>query len=243
MNPSREARLGQTFVTLADTLVSGFDLDELLYNLASTCVTLLPVDAAGILLASPAGALQVVGSSDERLRLLELFELQNEAGPCLDCYRSGEAVSEPDLAASSRWPQFAERAVREDFRAVDALPMRLRDHVIGALNLFRHDPGGVPRDDLDVAQALADVATIGLIQERLLREQRLVAEQLQAALQSRVVIEQAKGIVAEQGSTTVDQAFARIRHHARVRNVTISDLARRIIAGEVTARTLDRRDS
>lgn len=235
---SREARLSATFVALADTLVNGFDYTDLLYTLASSCVELLDVDAAGILLADPAGNLRVVGSSDERTRLLELFELQNDQGPCMDCYRSGVAVSESDLGVTDRWPRFTAEALDGGFTSVDALPLRLRERIIGALNLFRRQPGGVSQQELHLAQALADVAAIGLIQERLVRESLIVAEQLQRALNSRVVIEQAKGILAEQGSITIDQAFATMRSHARPRNVRISALARDIIAGTHTIHTL-----
>lgn len=230
----RETRLTNTFVTLADTLVKDFDLTDLLHTLASTCVSMLEATAAGILLAGPSETLQVVASSDERMRLLELFELQNEQGPCTDCYRSGRPVHEPDLRATQRWPLFTARAIDEGFGSVDAIPLRLRDTRLGALNLFKDAPGGLPEDDRRVAQALADVASIGLLQERAVRESQLLAEQLQHALNSRVTIEQAKGILAEQGNLTVGDAFERLRRHARATSTPVAQVADRVIRGALT---------
>lgn len=231
----REGRLAETFVTLADTLVNGFDVTDLLATLSARCVELLGVDAAGIMLAEPGGTLRVVGSSDERMRLLELFELQAEEGPCLDCHASGRPVRVADLADTDRWPRFTPRARSEGFVAVDALPLRLRDHHIGAINLFGTEPGGMPADDLRLAQALGDVAAIGLVQERLIRESEVIAEQLQTALNSRVTIEQAKGILAEQTGLSVDEAFERIRGHARSTNRRLKVVAEQVIAGQLAS--------
>lgn len=230
----RETRLTDTFVALADTLVKDFDLTDLLHTLASTCVSVLDATAAGILLAGPSETLQVVASSDERMRLLELFELQNEQGPCTDCYRSGRPVHEPDLRGTQRWPLFTERAIEEGFGSVDAIPLRLRDTRLGALNLFKEAPGGLPEDDRRVAQALADVAAIGLLQERAVRESQLLAQQLQHALNSRVTIEQAKGILAEQGELTVSDAFEHLRAHARATSTSVGAVAKEVIRGELT---------
>jgi GAF domain-containing protein len=229
----RETRLTETFVALADTLVRDFDLTDLLHTLASTRVSVLEATAAGILLAGPSETLQVVASSEERIRLLELFELQNEQGPCTDCYRSGRPVHEPDLRDTERWPLFTAQALREGFASVDAIPLRLRDTRLGALNLFNETPGGLPEGDRRVAQALADVAAIGLLQERAVRESRLLAEQLQHALNSRVAIEQAKGILAEQGEVDVGDAFERLRRHARATSTPAAEVANLVIRGEL----------
>lgn len=231
----RETLLNQTFVALADTLVRDFDLTDLLHTLTSTCISVLEATAAGILLASPSGALQVVASSDERMRMLELFELQNEQGPCMDCYRSGRAVHERDLRSTERWPVFAAEALDEGFASVDAIPLRLRDTRLGALNLFKDTAGGLSQEDRRVAQALADVAAIGLLQERAVRESQLLAEQLQHALNSRVTIEQAKGIVAEQGQSSVGDAFELLRRRARSTSTQISAVANQVIRGELSA--------
>jgi len=230
----RETRLTDTFVTLADTLVRDFDLTDLFHTLATTCVSMLDVTAAGILLAGPSETLQVVASSEERMRLLELYELQNEQGPCTDCFRSGRAVHEPDLQSTQRWPLFTARAIEEGFASVDAIPLRLRDTRLGALNLFKEAPGGLPEGDRRVAQALADVAAIGLLQERAVRESQLLAEQLQHALNSRVTIEQAKGILAEQGELSVVDAFERLRSHARATSTHAGEVADLIIQGVLT---------
>lgn len=230
----REARLTDTFVALADTLVRDFDLTDFFHTLASTCVNVLDATAAGILLASPSGTLQVVASSEERMRLLELFELQNEQGPCTECYRSGEAVHEPDLRLTQQWPLFTPRALEEGFASVDAIPLRLRDNRLGALNLFNEAPGGLSDDDRKTAQALADVAAIGLLQERAARESQLLTDQLQHALNSRVTIEQAKGILAQQGELSVGDAFERLRRHARATSTRADKVAELVIRGELT---------
>jgi hypothetical protein len=229
---SREERLAETFVELADTLVADFDVIDFLQVLASRCVELLDVAAAGLVLADQGGSLRVVAASDERARLLELFEVQNDEGPCRDCYRQGAAVVNVDLdGAVARWPRFATRAIAEGFGSANALPLRLRSHVVGSLNLFHIQPGGLPSLELRLAQALADAATIGILQQRTIRHGEIAAAQLQAALTSRVVIEQAKGVLAERLQVSADEAFAVLRGAARSHNWLLSDLARDVANG------------
>jgi transcriptional regulator with GAF, ATPase, and Fis domain len=198
-------------------------------------VQLLGASAAGLMLADPRGELRVVAASSERARLLELFQIQNDQGPCLDCFRSGQPVTAADLSAQAqRWPRFAATAGQAGFAAVQALPMRLREQIIGALNLFRVAPGPFDHADMRVGQALADVATISLLQERTLRRSETLNEQLQVALNSRVTIEQAKGKLAERLQLDIDQAFNVLRSCARARNRRLSDLARAFIDGSET---------
>ena len=224
--------LPEAFVELADTLVAGFDVIDFLHLLTDRSVELLDASAAGLLLADPRGELRVVAASSEQVRLLELFQLQNDQGPCLDCYRTGQPVAEADLStADKRWPHFSAIARGAGFSAVQALPMRLRDETIGALNLFRTTPGAFSTADVRVGQALADVATIGLLNERSLRRAEILNEQLQGALNSRVIIEQAKGKLAERLDLDMEQAFAVLRRHARARNRGLSDLARDFVDG------------
>jgi transcriptional regulator with GAF, ATPase, and Fis domain len=224
--------LSETFVELTDTLVAGFDVIDFLHVLTDRSVQLLDVSAAGLLLADPRGELRVVAASSEAARLLELFQLQNDQGPCLDCFRTGRPVAAGDLAAAApRWPRFAPAAQRAGFGAVQALPMRLREQVIGALNLFRGQPGGFAPASVRVGQALADVATISLLHERGMRHSDVLNEQLQAALNSRVIIEQAKGKLAERLGVDMDQAFALLRDRSRATNRRLSDLARAFIDG------------
>jgi GAF domain-containing protein len=238
---SREQMLATAMVELADTLVADFDVVELLTVLADRCVDVLDVDAAGIMLVAPDGDLRVMASSSEAMRLLELFELQSEQGPCLDCYRTGQPVVNQDLAAvNGRWPRFAAEALAAGFHSVHALPMRLRGVVIGALNLFHDEAGEMSEADVVAAQALADIATIAILQHRGVLEAQLVNDQLQHALNSRVVIEQAKGIVAERKSLNMDQAFATLRNHARTHNLRLSDVARDVVSGTLTAAALMR---
>jgi len=240
--PETRARaLAEALVSLADTLVADYDVIDLLARLSSDCVALLPVDAAGLLLSDQRGALQVVSSSTERAHLMELFQVQTQEGPCLDCFRSSQQISAPDLGRDGRWPGFTLRAQQAGYRAVHALPLRLRFETIGALNLFGIQPGALSPEDLRIGQALADVATIGILQERAIRRRDILAEQLQAALNSRVIIEQAKGILAERGRLDPSQAFTLLRSQARLNNVRLSDLARDVITGATTNDVLLRR--
>jgi transcriptional regulator with GAF, ATPase, and Fis domain len=224
--------LSETFVELTDTMVVGFDVIDFLHVLTDRSVQLLDVSAAGLLLADPRGELRVVAASSEAVRLLELFQLQNDQGPCLDCYRSGQPVQAADLnAEAARWPRFAPAALRAGFAAVQALPMRLREQVIGALNLFRAQVGAFDPVEVRVGQALADVATIGLLHERSMHHSDTLNEQLQTALNSRVLIEQAKGKLAERLGLDMDQAFNLLRESARSRNLRLSDQAQAFIDG------------
>jgi ANTAR domain/GAF domain len=224
--------LSDTFVDLADTMVADFDVIDFLHLLTDRSVALLAASAAGVVLADPRGELRVAAASSEEAGLLELFQLQNDQGPCLECFRTGRPVTATDLAGpAQRWPRFAEAAARSGFRSVEALPMRLRGQVIGALNLFGAQPGPLEVADLRIGQALADVATIGLLHERNVRRREAVAEQLQTALNSRVVIEQAKGKLAERLGIDMDRAFNMLRDYARNSNQRLTDVARAFVAG------------
>jgi transcriptional regulator with GAF, ATPase, and Fis domain len=229
-----EARLAATFVELADTLIDDFDVIEFLHMLTERCVELLESSAAGLMLADGFGELRVMASSTERTRLLELFELQNAAGPCLECYQTGTPVASADLDLDEeRWPSFAVEAREAGFRAVQALPMRLRGNTIGALNLFGANVGVPSNRDLLVAQALADVATIGILQERLVHEAQTTTAQLQTALNSRIAIEQAKGVLAERATIDMDEAFRTLRAYSRSGHLRLSDVARGVVEGTV----------
>jgi GAF domain-containing protein len=231
----------RALVELADTLVADFDVVELLTRLADRCVDVLDVGAAGLMLAGPDGELRVMASSSEAMRVLELFELQAEEGPCLDCYRSGKGVAAQDLAmVNGRWPRFAAEALAAGFHSVQALPMRLRGTVLGALNLFHVEAGEMQSADIEAAQALADVATIAILQHRATLEAQVVNQQLQNALNSRVVIEQAKGMVAERANLNMEQAFSALRNYARNHNLRLADVAEAVIGGSLHASDLDR---
>ncbi|MFJ1607993.1 ANTAR domain-containing protein [Streptomyces sp. NPDC088253] len=222
--------LAKTFVELADNLVADFDLIDFLRLLTDRCVGMLDAGAAGVLLADRDGTLRVMAASDEQVRLLELFQLQNDEGPCLDCFRTGTPVIVPDLTREiDRWPRFVTAAHRSGFGAVQALPMRLRDETVGALNLFRATPGPFDLAATPLAQALADVATISLLQQRSSRRSTVLNEQLQTALNSRVLIEQAKGKLSERQSIDMEQAFTALRGYARSHNRRLSDVARAFI--------------
>jgi len=232
----REQRLAETFVELADTLIDDFDVIDFLQVLAARCVELLDVAAAGIMLAGQGDSLMTVAASDERARLLELFEIQNDEGPCRDCYRLGTAVVNVDLrGARERWPQFAPQAIAGGFRSANAVPLRLRSQVVGSLNLFQAGAGGLSSGELRLAQALADAATIGIVQQRTIRRSEVVTGQLQAALTSRIIIEQAKGVLAERLKISADEAFEVLRGAARSRNRLLSDLARDVTSGSADA--------
>jgi GAF domain-containing protein len=234
-----QQRLSRVFVELADTLVTDFDVVEFMTVLAHRCVELLGASESGVVLADERGSLRSVASSHESARLLDLFEIQNQEGPCLDCYRSGEQVVNASLTpAEYRWPRFGAEARRLGFTTVHALPMRLRGQVIGAVNVFASNAATLTEDEIGVGQALADVATVGLLQERSLREARLLNEQLQAALNGRIVIEQAKGMLAERRDIEMDAAFETLRRYARNTNQKLSDVAHAVVAGTLTAESL-----
>ncbi len=239
MPMTREAKFARTLVELADTLVVGFDVVELLTVLADRCVDVLEVDAAGLMLVASDGNLRVMASSSEAMRLLELFELQAQEGPCLDCYRTGKPVVNQDLAVTNgRWPRFTSEALAAGFHSVHALPMRLRGAVIGALNLFHVEPGKMRQVDIDSAQALADVATIAILQHRAALQAQILNEQLNHALNSRIVIEQAKGIIAERQHLNMEQAFSTLRSHARNHNRPLVEVAEAVIDGSLSTSSL-----
>jgi hypothetical protein len=236
-----QQRLGRVFVELADTLVTDFDVVDFMTVLAHRCVELLGAREAGVALADERGLLRSVASSHESAHLLELFELQNQEGPCLDCYRTGRPVLNKSLAPpDNQWPKYAEEARRLGFTMVHALPMRLRGQVIGAVNIFASSATALTPYQIEIGQALADVATVGLLQERSIREARLVNEQLQGALNSRIVIEQAKGMLAERRGIEMDGAFDLLRTYARNTNQKLSAVARSLLAGTLSAETLER---
>jgi transcriptional regulator with GAF, ATPase, and Fis domain len=227
---SLDARVINTFVTLADTLVDEYDVIDFLGLLTERCVELLPADEAGILLADEEGHLHAVAASSERTHLVELYELQSAEGPCLDAYRTGEQVLVGNLAEQQhRWPTFAVRARDAGFSAVYSLPMRLRMDVIGALNLLRNDNGTLSSSDLLLARALADIATIGLLHQRALNEWRSTATELQHALTSRVSIEQAKGVLAARHDLSIDAAFELLRSSARRQRLPLTNLAHAVV--------------
>ena len=235
MRLTREERLAQTMVELADTLVDDFDIVDLLVLLVDRSVELLDASAAGLVLAGNKGDLRLMASTSEAMELVELFQLQNDEGPCHDCYRDGEPVVVDDLAdAEARWPRFVPFAVDAGFRSAHALPLRLRGRVLGALNLFRTEPGGLEQADISAGQSLADVATIALLQSRGMREAHVVADQLQHALQSRVAIEQAKGMLAEDGGVGMDEAFSRLRRFARDNQRLLAEVAADVVGGNLT---------
>jgi len=229
-----ERTAAEVFVELADTLIDDFDVVDFLHQVTTRCADVLGVAAAGVLLTDQRGALRVVAASTEQSRLLELLQSQTDEGPCPECFRTGKPVVVGDLTtATQRWPRFAGEAIRGGFASVHALPMRLRSEVIGAFNLFDTRTGVLDPETIRVGQALADVATIGLLQERAIRRRETLAEQLQNALNSRIVIEQAKGVIAERRGLDMDRSFEVLRLASRSGNRRLSDLARAVIDGSV----------
>lgn len=233
---AREDDIVASLVSLAGSLAQGHDVNELLTQLAADCARLLDVSAVGLLLADPRGALHVVAASSERVADLEAFQAQRAQGPCHTCYLDGRPVNVPDLAAAAaQWPDFAAVAARCGVVSVHAVPLRLRDAVVGAMNLFGAVPGSLGDADLRLAQALADVATIALIQDRAAADRNLVNEQLQQALESRVVLEQAKGVLSYTGDLDMPSAYSALRHYARDHNIKLSELARALVHRAVPA--------
>jgi len=234
-----ESALLRSLVGLADNLVADFDVVDLLTSLCDSCVESLDVFAAGVMIADPGGRLQVLASSSNAMRTLELLQLQSDEGPCVDAYRRGAPVVVEDLSAQAgRWRRFAPEALAAGIRSTHSLPMRLRGQTVGALNLFRVATGSLG-DDVEAAQALADVATIAILQHRGAVNARELNDQLNHALNSRIVIEQAKGRVAEAANLDMDRSFERLRRHARRHNLRLADLAEDVVVGRVHPGALD----
>jgi transcriptional regulator with GAF, ATPase, and Fis domain len=230
-----DRRVREVFIELSDTLVDDFDIIEFLDRVAHRCSELLGVSACGILLVDHHGVLNLVAASTEQARLIELIQLQNLEGPCLDAYQSGQPVQQADLRdGDPRWPRFTTAAVDAGYLSVQAMPMRLRDTVLGAVNLFSQEAGPLDADTVTLGQALADAATIGIVHQRALARQEIVTEQLQTALNSRILIEQAKGFLSHSLGTTVDDAFALMRGYARSSNRRLTEVADDVVEGRIT---------
>jgi GAF domain-containing protein len=232
---SRETKLNAAFVKLADTLTADYDVVDLLHTLMEECIELLDTQAGGLMLADSLGTLELVASTNEQADFVEIMQLNAGAGPCIECFSTGTAIAVADIdETAKKWPEFRVAALQQGFHSVYATPLRLRGQIIGTMNLLGTSVGVLSPEDAAVAQALADVATIGILQERIIRESGIVAEQLQRALDSRILIEQAKGVLSETGSLEMGEAFAVLRAYARNNNLSL-----RSVAEGVTSRSLD----
>lgn len=231
---ARESLIVATLVELADNLVDNYDIIDILTLLSNRCVETIDVSSAGVMLCLPGGELQFVAASSESMHLMELFQIQANEGPCVDCYNDGVAIVNRELIdADERWPRFTPQALEQGFRSVHCLPMRLRGRTIGALNLFRSESGLLTENDILVAQGLADVATIAILQHQSVVGAKLLNDQLSYALNSRIVIEQAKGMIAQFAGGDMEDSFARLRNHARNHNKKLTDVARGIVEGSL----------
>ena len=223
--------LSEFFVEVADTLVDDYDFVDFLHELTVKAAAVSGADAVGLVLSDHRGRVRFMAASNETGKLLELLQIQNHEGPCLDCVTTGTPIVNADLSrATDRWPAFAPLAREAGFQSVHAFPMRLRDKVIGALNLFGTEDSRFEPDEVRVVQALADVATIAILHERNLSQAEVLTEQLQGALNSRVVIEQAKGALARAEGISTADAFAVLRSNARSHNERLVDVAREVLA-------------
>ncbi len=239
MSSDREGDVLSAVVSLVDSLLDGFDVVDLLTDLTEQCVDLLDVASSGLLLADARGQLHLMAATSKSTEALELFQLQRDEGPCLDCFASGGSVSVPDLEAdSSRWPQFVPAALASGHRSVHATPMRAAGTVIGALGLFGSSTGALDPSDLAVADALAHVATVAILQEKA-PSPTAVRPRLRSALSSRVVVEQAKGYLHERLEVPLDTAFELLRLHARVEGLRLTDLARMLISSPTDRRDIE----
>ena len=225
----REARVLDAVVSLVDSLLDDFDVVDLLTELTKQCTELLDVAAAGLLLADPLQQLRLLAATSKQARDLELFQVQADQGPCVECYLTAQPVSIADVGAEAgRWPQFASAAHDAGFVSVHATPMRAAGLVLGALGLFGDRPGALSDADLLVAQTLAHIASVAILQEHP-PTPSTVLPQLRTVLASRVAIEQAKGFLRERLDVSVDEAFTLMRTYARTHGEHLSDVARRLI--------------
>jgi transcriptional regulator with GAF, ATPase, and Fis domain len=234
MTETREQLLVKTFVTLADSLVTDYDIIDLLQTLVDRTTELFDASAAGIVLGPDADHLEVIVSTSENSRIVGLMQLRAGAGPCVEAVTSGGVVSVVDEGEMfDRWPTFAAAATGSGYVSVHAIPLRLRGQIIGSLNLFRDHEGALNETDAIAAQALADVATISVLQERTIHDSRAVRAQLQRALDTRIVIEQAKGVIAYTHHLDMEAAFRLIRHHARSTQTPMSAVAAGVVDGSI----------
>ena len=233
MTESREREIIRAFVDLSNELVDDYDVVDVLSQLTVHCARLIDAASAGLLLADGRGVLHLAATSSERTHHLEIFQLQRDEGPCLDCFHTGQAVLVPDLAEEDRWPQFCQAAREVGFRSVHAMPMRLTGNVLGALGLFGEEPGALEDDDLALAQALLHVASVAIVNERSATDRATINSQLQRALTSRIVVEQAKGVLAHAGGLSMDDAFAVLRRYARDHGSKLSVTASQVVDREL----------
>lgn len=237
---NRESLLVATLVEMADNLVDSYDVIDVLTLLSERCVETIDVAAAGVMLAQPGGKLQYLASSSDTMRVLELYQIQANEGPCVDCYLTGKAIVNRQLVDPDEdWPSFTPRAIEQGFQSVHCLPMRLRGRTVGALNLFRTDVGLLTPEDVTVAQGLADVATIAILQHEASVGAQLLNDQLSRALNSRIIIEQAKGMICQSLSCDMVEAFARLRTHARNHNFRLTNVAANLVQGRLRVDELD----
>jgi GAF domain-containing protein len=237
----RQTLTATTFVEIVDTLVGDFDVIDVMTLLTARVVQLLDVTAAGILLADTSGKLRVIGASDEQINLLELFQIQNDQGPCLDSYRTGQVVVNARLDLQSPWPEFASASLRSGFQSVCAVPLRLKDLTIGCLNMFSDKSLPLSDAEIALAQALADVATIAIVQDLATRKATIREGELQHALTSRISIEQAKGMIAATVGVDMNEAFRRLRSFARNNNRGLTDVANDCVAGVLNVADMARK--
>ncbi|MFB2584242.1 GAF and ANTAR domain-containing protein [Herbiconiux liukaitaii] len=228
---SQDARLRAAFVKVADTLVNDYDVVDLLDTLVQECTVLVASDAGGLLIADPDGWLQLIASTDEEAEFVEIIQVNAAEGPCVESYTTGVGMTIPDIAEEERWPAFTAAALGQGFRSMHAFPLRVRGQTIGAMGIFSNATGELSESDMALAQALADVATLGIIQDRSLPAS--IADHVQRALDSRVVIEQAKGVIAAQTGASMHTAFTVLRDYARTHGRKLST-----VAEEVAERTL-----
>jgi GAF domain-containing protein len=234
---TREAEVAAAFVDLAGSMVTGKELFEFLHQLCKRSVALLDVDAAGVMLADEHDRLRAIAASNEDTHLLEMFSLQNQEGVCIDVYRSGTAEQTSTAGTVDRWPNFSRLAIAHGYGWLCGVPLRHGDDILGAMNLFRKNDEPLGDDDVRLAQALADFATVALLQRRESAEARRRATQLQEALDSRVLIEQAKGVLAERLGVPPEEAFGLLRREARNNNRKLNDVAHEVVHGDANELT------
>lgn len=228
---SKEGRLYEAFSSIAETLTSDYDVVQLLHTVMGECLELLDVQAGGLLLKNADGQLELVASTSEGASFVEVMQLNAGAGPCVECLQTGHPVSVLDVEqVNADWSQFQDAALQQGYHSAHAVPLRVRSETIGSIGLFRAGTGDLDRTDADVARTLASLASVGIMQERIVRDSTLVAEQLQRALDSRVVIEQAKGVLAATTDVDMDDAFRMLRSHARSSNRKLHDVAQAVVA-------------
>ncbi len=221
----------EAYESFGRALLRPYEIGDVLYRLTDQVVEVLDIDGSGVCLAPNGGGLQLLSATDHHVAAIEDTQLTAGTGPILSAYETGEQVRVDDLVDANDWPEFTRFAVDRGMRAVASLPMPVDERRIGALDLFRAEAHVWTDEEMQAAQGLANMASAYVLNHQALSESRTLAGQLQTALDSRIIVEQAKGLLAGRHGLTPNDAFGRLRQYARARGDRLHDVCRHVVEG------------